>query len=317
MLSQIGNDMQSSHDLPDEIRAFDKEVDDLLKSYEQQLREKVLPSFDVVFHYTTAEGLKGILDSGRLWLTDISSLNDPSELAHGYSIFVKCLKENAHTPNEQAVAARFEHVRSDGIVRMAANFFVFSLSRHENDLGQWLAYADDGRGFALGFDRHVLDDVFCSSSLVRQEQQENQCFPITYCDEGFERLSRNILKLASPMMSLEECYLGDASVSLAQAALRTALLFKHSAYTREVEYRYLQVLPNSPVGVKLRIRGSELVRYMEFDWRKVAPRALKKILIGPAANTNELAVRDCLRQSLPDIAEQVQIIRSKIPYRPS
>jgi hypothetical protein len=307
--------MQNSHDFPDEIKAFDQAVIDLLKSHEQELREKVLPSLDVVFHYTTAGGLKGILDSGRLWLTDISNLNDPSELAHGYSIFVKCLKENARTQNEQAVAGCFERVQSDGIVRSAAGFFVCSLSRH--DLGQWLAYADDGRGFALGFDRNVLDEGFCSPSLPRQEQQENQCFPITYCDEDLEDLSREIFKLASPMMSLEARYLRNASVSLAQAALRAALLFKHPAYAHEVEYRYLQVLPHSPVSVKLRIRGSELVRYMEFDWRTFSPRALKKILVGPAANTNELAVRDCLRQSLPDLAEQVQIISSEIPYRPS
>ena len=38
-----------------------------------------------VYHYTNHAGLRGIIDSGRLWLTNIFDLNDSSELRHGLS----------------------------------------------------------------------------------------------------------------------------------------------------------------------------------------------------------------------------------------
>jgi hypothetical protein len=39
----------------------------------------------VIYHYTNDLGLRGILETGVFWLTDIFNLNDPSELRHGFS----------------------------------------------------------------------------------------------------------------------------------------------------------------------------------------------------------------------------------------
>ena len=34
----------------------------------------------ILYHYTTPEGLKGILQSGKLWATEVRYMNDASEL---------------------------------------------------------------------------------------------------------------------------------------------------------------------------------------------------------------------------------------------
>nr|WP_235843329.1 hypothetical protein [Enterobacter huaxiensis] len=43
-----------------------------------------------IYHYTDLNGLKGIIESGSLWATHFSFLNDSNELTHG----MNCL-ENA------------------------------------------------------------------------------------------------------------------------------------------------------------------------------------------------------------------------------
>ncbi len=43
-----------------------------------------------IYHYTDLNGLKGITESGSLWATHFSFLNDSNELIHG----MNCL-ENA------------------------------------------------------------------------------------------------------------------------------------------------------------------------------------------------------------------------------
>jgi uncharacterized Fe-S radical SAM superfamily protein PflX len=45
-----------------------------------------------IFHYTTAEGLKGILTSQTLWATDFRYLNDTEELSQAKEIFISVVK---------------------------------------------------------------------------------------------------------------------------------------------------------------------------------------------------------------------------------
>lgn len=49
------------------------------------------PKPSVIYHYTDDKGLKGIPETGKLWFTDLFSLNDPSELDHGMKHAFKIL----------------------------------------------------------------------------------------------------------------------------------------------------------------------------------------------------------------------------------
>jgi hypothetical protein len=100
--------------------------------------------------------------------------------------------------------------------------------------------------------------------------------------------------------------------------LRSALFFKHEAYSNEAEYRFLQVHkagPHSPPDVKYRTRPYELVRYREFDWRSAAASSLKKIVVGPAADKIKApsSAKECLRAYNP--GGPVDVVTSTIPYR--
>ena len=53
------------------------------------------PPPSTIYHYTTDQGLRGILENGSLWVTDIFSLNDPSELKHGLQIAEEALTATA------------------------------------------------------------------------------------------------------------------------------------------------------------------------------------------------------------------------------
>jgi hypothetical protein len=70
----------------------------------------------------------------------------------------------------------------------------------------------------------------------------------------------------------------------------------------------------SPVpDLKNRFRPYSLVKYREFDWRMIAPKAPKQMVIGPAASEKAtLFTRECL--SSFDFKD-VEIVQSEIPYR--
>jgi hypothetical protein len=149
------------------IEVFTQNTSDLVNSFRRQISVKPPPP--IIFHYTDDVGLRGILETGTLRLTDIFYLNDPSELRYGCKLdneFMTAAKA-AEAEERLAIeefagnlAGKLQH----GIPQVA-NMFVLSFSEAGDDLAQWRAYADNGRGFALGFDAHMLEQAFGQSGL--------------------------------------------------------------------------------------------------------------------------------------------------------
>jgi hypothetical protein len=112
------------------------------------------PAPPMLYHYTNDAGLKGIIENGTLWFTDIFGLNDPSELRHGFRIAIDILKSrtSAARPEISTFASLLERFDVDRGIEQAGHFFICSFSADGDDLGQWRAYADNGRGYALAFD---------------------------------------------------------------------------------------------------------------------------------------------------------------------
>jgi hypothetical protein len=276
--------------------------------------------------YTNDIGLMGILESGKLWLTDIFNLNDPSELSHGFSHAVSILSNRAAAGHRatKVFAQAFERLATQGALRASAHFFVGSFSSCGDELGQWRAYADNGRGYTLGFDTKVLENAFVGASDILH--YTNGAFPVGYNDPQLAGIHHQFVEMIFPLITLPNGrqlspdatteYLTELSVVLARSVAQSALFYKHEAYSNEKEYRFLQLYrPDMPPPeVKFRARRYSLVRYREFDWRSVAPDALKRIVIGPSADHQRAVqfARDCLRSFH---AGEAEITLSKIPYR--
>jgi hypothetical protein len=61
-------------------------------------------------------------------------------------------------------AQQFESFLIDGGIEDAAHYFLGCFSADSDDLGQWRAYADNGRGFGLGFDTGLLEGAYVKAS---------------------------------------------------------------------------------------------------------------------------------------------------------
>ena len=64
-------------EMKDALEKFDGEAEGVVQSFLATLEARE-PS-PLIYHYTNDAGLRGILESGQLWLTDVFKLNDPSE----------------------------------------------------------------------------------------------------------------------------------------------------------------------------------------------------------------------------------------------
>lgn len=307
----------------DAITAFQADAQQIIYSFANNLESSYQP-VPLVYHYTNGAGLRGILESGRIWLTDVFSMNDPSELRHGLSRAQAILSQMAASgPAESKIFAKDFAALDKGVER-AAQTFICSFSETGDDLGQWRAYADNGRGYALGFDTQALEGAF--EKATRTPTLERGTFPVTYQDSLLDHIHRKLIERMFGLISLPSgrqlsgeiimAYMVELLTALASYVLHAALFFKHEAYSNEREYRFLEMhrADALPPIVKRRPRASSLVQYVELDWKTPATGTLKRIVIGPAANHQKAAefARKCLREFGPS---DVQIDFSQIPYR--
>lgn len=315
-LSLLPQDMQTA------LQHFDITTHKIVEAFLNKVEDREPP--EIIYHYTNDVGFREILKSGQIWLSDIFNLNDPSELSHGFSHAVKILNSKAESgsPESQQFAKNFAAFHQDGM-RNTAHYFVCSFSMDGDDLGQWRAYADDGRGYAIGFDAKTLENAFAHEN--GQAIPTNGTFHITYEDAVLVDIHRQIIENVFDLISLPternldrihaNIYMEELSACLSFHVLRASLFFKHKAYEHEKEYRFLQLhQADMPPEVKQRYRSYELVRYREFDWKRLQAGALKKIIVGPAADRNKATqfATDCMNAfGIRD----VEIVCSTIPYR--
>jgi hypothetical protein len=312
--------------LPDELimalKRFDKEADVIVKSFLTPIDS--IPVSNTIYHYTNGIGLKGILGSKIFWFTDAFHLNDPTEIRHGVNKALMVLDEavDHFSADHQEFIRNFRSFCLSGPDKVA-QYFAFSFSTEPDDLNQWRGYADNGRGYCLGFDGAILEHIF--TTCEGERVASNSTFFVNYDDLTITRIQEAIISKMLPLISMprkfnlpkkEEMFFNkQLSALLSLHALRASLTFKNQAYKSESEFRFFQlhsyntVLPN----VGHRQLNGNLVRYLDFDWGS-HPEALKSIRIGPAANADEASIfaKAVLRNSR---FGEVPILQSKVPYR--
>jgi hypothetical protein len=281
-----------------------------------------------LYHYTNAEGLRGIFESKQIWFTDYRHLNDPSEFLHGLEFardIAGQLKESADSRAKFFLDQFITRFRSETFDK-GFEFYIASFSRKRNDLGQWRAYADNGQGFAIGFAPPLFEilqnlpadkppdfvsavkytrtldvsalytppirkatELFLSAAMTNADLIENEAIGITFFDEMINRLI--------------------------SALILTAVTTKHSAYDHEEEVRL--VIADSATKllpfVKTRLRGSEMIPYIPQPWPVQEPGNVVEIVVGPAAPPD---TERTLRKFLSSLGMDFENIRrSDIPYR--
>ena len=281
-----------------------------------------------LYHYTNAQGLRGILESGRVWFTDYRHLNDPSELTHGIKV--------AHDVAQSLCEGADDRVRSflEDFVFMlrpdnfAGNleFFIASFSRKRDDLGQWRAYADNGKGYAIGF----APEMFAITDPIPGKPGE-VLGPVRYKIDEVRARHNAALKEAVAIfldtVNANADLVRDKPVSfrfmdefvrviMAQLIIWNCLTSKHHAYEHEEEVRLLIMGTPGRLSqhVTTRLRGSEIVPYIQHPMPLREPRYITEIVVGPAALSGAERTVSTLLASL-GLDPNIVVSQSHIPYR--
>jgi hypothetical protein len=103
---------------------------------------------ELIYHYCRKEAFESIIRSNGIWLSASDFMNDGMERKWGYSIFVEVLMRLEPETNREFIS-RISGPIAAGIKHSMLMIVCFSLDGDK--LSQWRDYADEGRGFAIGF----------------------------------------------------------------------------------------------------------------------------------------------------------------------
>jgi hypothetical protein len=281
---------------------------------------------ELLFHYTTASGMRGILDSARLWATNYRFLNDASEVAYGANLFESLLQERlAKVQNDVVSEFLTRTLRTVNSFDGMFDCYIACFCERDDLLNQWRTYAGAGGGYALG-----LITMEIGRRWGQLERAQNFVLRRVIYDVDQQRnlLSEVIDKTMEVLaVGTQGASVADANSVIARccqfvdAEVAAYLLsFKHPAFAIEKEWRLCHVVSSGEEDhVLFRDGQFGLTPYVCLD---VSPKAgvyhnrlpLARITHGPVPNPEN--VRFALNKLLRSKSYVfVEIAGSTLPVR--
>ncbi len=270
---------------------------------------------DTLYHYTSLNGLLGIINSGILRSSDIRYMNDSAELRHTLELMVnhitrRIVRGTDHPEVLNQLLEWLSHRIVSGPMLFGASF-----RANGNLLSQWRGYSLHGKGVSLGFDpQHI------SLCAGRAQFQVGRCLYDATIQETLIEDIVNTLELevsqrapsaAAQAEKIFEAIEGDL--------LRIAAILKHPSFEEEQEWRLVSPLitGQSSAPVHFREGASMLVPYYAFDLRDAATGSTPRdhVFVGPSANA-DLSMKSVeLFLQQQNSAPRRGINYCQIPYR--
>jgi len=287
---------------------------------------EIIQAPEMLWHYTNADSLESILTTKSIYSTQFNYLNDPSEIklfariaqhiASQRSKDLPTIKENEliETP-EQYKAAWWNIIKDLDEILISNPICVTCFSESNDLLGQWQAYADNCKGYAIGISTEWLNNQTISEGFPFR------LLKVIYHPKEQIKLISRVLDLvideASSILSEVEEKDLEETLNLMidlirKLAAEISPIVKHPAYSDEREWRLLSF--GNPMNVRS-VKGN----FVQFntinlnDTRKGHP--FREIRIGPGNNTKiEKPAIGVLLEKL-GLKNDIQISTSIIPIR--
>lgn len=251
-----------------------------------------------LWHYTSAEGLRGIISTSKLRFSHVRFLNDPTEGVFGWSTARRLLNEGfADVPELQATLAAANAYGDE--FHYNVQYFVFCLSARPDSLSQWRAYGRGGAGYALCFSFDEL--LYCTGVDPSDYDSAGSvlprpCFLLRMLYEDFEQ--RNALGIGAYTMLefMERLRATQTSTDVHAAAMqranglfadylmRTAISFKDPSFSDESEWRLVVGVPTDGAAeVLFRADGDIIKPFVELALESSVGQLLPitRVMLGP------------------------------------
>jgi len=245
-----------------------------------------------LYHYTSLDGLMGIVESGYMWASNPLYLNDSTELLLAQSQMMESIKVKLNSSSvaqvDKTILDQFHYWLSLGNINMKS-LFVSSFSEKGNVLSQWRGYTPKNKGISFCFSPFDIFTLASSQNYrllkcVYDETDQKKIVEdaieaiLIYCREC--GVNPNLHPSQSYFTCLENC---------SELILTASVLIKHKAFSEECEWRLVSQMTSilQDPTVKYRVGDSALIPYRAFSIaQKDGKIRFSSLYVGPTSSMN-------------------------------
>jgi Protein of unknown function (DUF2971) len=256
-----------------------------------------------LFHYCGVDGFHGIVTKSKLWLSDILTLNDASEMLYARTIVDEVLRSQ-HSPPlwlPKGMTSESEFLDGTSSWRMYVSCFCA-----EGDLlSQWRGYGARGGGIAIGFDLLRLKNHCLATGITNP-------FPMIYDKEEQRRPVLNLVRRACEIAAKRDLKADEWPDFTEEFIFRLTTYMpqmKNPAFSEESEWRLLKISPDETP--KFRPARGIIVPYLELP---IPSDVLKSVTLGPAIEP-KFGLRPTKLFLESHGMRHVQVRQSQVPLR--
>lgn len=307
-----------------DLEEFRKEFRPLLAKTGQTFYDR---AEGMICHYTSSNGLLGILQSQSLWFTELSGLNDSTEGTYIWDIVKECLANNYDEDFNAAIMALEEDQyklpdNTEGEVKPKL-YFICSFSESSDSLSMWNYYTKsvNSVGYNICFDKQKL--------LKKVEKDcpdfEVKLFKVLYDVNKQKELISTQLNII--YKHWKRLWSRDRAVLLEYFKVSiefSKVGFKHPSFVNEQEVRlvieldgdqFLDNLSKKPLQkeVKLRVVNNEFIPYIESKFKDL--NVIQRITASPIIKDKDAVDSLVLLLYKYGCVDVCEICASKIPLR--
>ena len=308
-----------------------------IEQYKALIKAFADPCEGVVYHYTSAQGLRGIIENNEIWLTNTEFVNDTTEckaLQNEKDLFSRNELENGYVKEHWCRFIKRPDASNDT--------YIASFSRGKESLDQWRAYGNFRIGFHVKklakrhfflyeclYHKQKIKDWILQKERVKE--WEGNCL-----DDQFKRVAAFNLMYTAQMKYKNESYANEQEVRLIVVSnhkwddydcpsmyeddppihfrdhpvLKTPVPYAKFFIEKEKEQE------NNHVEEPLRETERQMKERKLKEEKEVRRERLpiKEILIGPMLNQEEAKIA-CDILLCEKGYENVKVTASDIPYR--
>lgn len=274
-----------------------------------------------LFHYTTLNGLLGILDSQALHLSHIRYMNDDGEFLDFFNDTKELVAEkyvNTHLRKMRRThRKRFEEITSEeknymftnyleGLERAVDKFnvFVVSFCKTSDDLlSQWRGYTSETVGYCIEFDTNKIRESV-KSMHENSEVVDCDLIDCIYTDEEKEEELKEFYPLlASETSQQSEKALGHFII--------TCIGAKNSGFSEEDEARIYISKGYDSDHIEFKDKNGIIIPYIPFS---LPEGSIKSITVGPCTD-QYLAIRSLEMLIENNYEGKIEVRGSNIPLK--
>jgi hypothetical protein len=311
---------EDRHGLPPQLLAAVRKFD--VWSKRQLLAEQNAATPTVpLYHYTGEEALVGILRHEKLWCFSHLHQSDKKEFEYSLARALNVIRQVGNSDDfwTKHFCGCLEDMLVTNGLASPFDFYLFSLSRHRDDPGQWREYGRNGQGFAIGVAPVLLQPD--KDTLSAQANENLHIGRVIYGDRETNARHRIVIRKAAAITSQGArgnrkwidlvrpvTYLAAmAREVLASQLIWNCLTAKESKFSNEREVRGIVMGVREQFDAHRKLLGTR--SYIEVPLPLRTPGGIAEIIVGPDAPADaEGKVRTLLKAE--GYADAIPVIRS-------